>query len=156
MTACGIDPGREKFGLAFADAATGDSLLFSAIVPAGEFDSVTECMVCGSFAPLGRWMIEKNAARYDFAACRVFVGDGTGLIFFSRKLDEKNIIYNIIDERHTTLEARKLYWRVNPPRGLWRLLPLSLRVPPRPVDDLAAWAILKRGLCDEGAVKVSG
>jgi hypothetical protein len=146
VTACGIDPGREKFGLAFADAPDGSRLIFSAIVPAGEFDAVIDCVVCGDFAPLERWMTEKNSDSCLFRADCLFIGDGTGLVFFSKKLDEKNIIYNIIDESHTTLEARNLYWKINPPRGLWKILPLSLMAPPRPVDDFAAWTILKRGL----------
>jgi hypothetical protein len=46
----------------------------------------------------------------------------------------------------TTLEARNLYWRLHPQKGVWRLLPRSLLTPPRPVDDLAAWIIMRRTL----------
>jgi hypothetical protein len=153
VTACGIDPGREKFGIALAEAPGGGRLIFSAIVPTSEFDAVIDCVAMGDFAPLAGWMTEKNSGSLFFRADCLFIGDGTGAVFFSRKLDEKNIIYNIIDESHTTLEARKLYWKINPPRGLWRMLPLSLMVPPRPVDDLAAWAILKRGLCEGDSIR---
>ena len=44
----------------------------------------------------------------------------------------------IVDEKNTTLEARKLYWKKNPPSGWRRLLPISMQVPPVPVDDIAA------------------
>ncbi|MDR1516137.1 MAG: hypothetical protein LBS45_10615 [Synergistaceae bacterium] len=146
MTACGIDPGSEKFGLALANGPAGDRLVLSAIIPADKFEVVIGCLTAGDFKPIEGWVTEKNGEGYGFRADCLFIGDGTGSLFFSRKLEAKNIIYNIIDERHTTSEGRLLYWRLNPPRGLWKIVPLSLRVPPRPVDDLAAWAILKRGI----------
>jgi hypothetical protein len=144
--ACGIDPGSEKFGLAVADGTAGDRLIFSAIVPTAELELVIGCLACGNFGPIRERMTEKSDESHGLRVDHLFVGNGTGSAFFSRKLEEKNIFYNIIDERHTTLEGRSLYWKLNPPRGLWKMVPLSLRVPPRPVDDLAAWAILKRGI----------
>jgi hypothetical protein len=47
------------------------------------------------------------------------------------------------DEYGTTLKGRELYWKLHPPKGLWKLVPTSLRTPPRDIDDLAAWAIIK-------------
>lgn len=49
-----------------------------------------------------------------------------------------------VDERNTTLEARDRYWMLFPPRGLQRLIPSGLRLPPRPVDDVAALLLLER------------
>jgi hypothetical protein len=51
-----------------------------------------------------------------------------------------------VDERDTTLRARELWRRAEPPRGLARLLPPGLRSPPGPIDDYAAWAIALRYL----------
>jgi hypothetical protein len=115
-------------------------------MPVVLFELVLSCLSGGDFKPIEEWVIEKKSEGYSFRADRLFIGNGTGLRFFSRKLEDKNIIYNIIDERHTTSEGRRLYWKLNPPCGLWKVVPLSLRVPPRSVDDLAAWAILKRGI----------
>ena len=44
----------------------------------------------------------------------------------------------VVDERHTTERARLRYYQDHPPRGLWRLVPLGLQVPPVPYDDYAA------------------
>ncbi|MDR2779856.1 MAG: endonuclease, partial [Synergistaceae bacterium] len=65
---------------------------------------------------------------------------------YEKQLRGRKIDYVVADERMTTLEARELYWRIHPPRGLSRLIPVSLRVPPRSVDDLAAWAIMRRAV----------
>ncbi|CAN0394535.1 unnamed protein product, partial [Phaeothamnion confervicola] len=34
--------------------------------------------------------------------------------------------------------ARQRYYVENPPKGLWRLVPMGLQVPSVPVDDFAA------------------
>jgi RNase H-fold protein (predicted Holliday junction resolvase) len=49
-------------------------------------------------------------------------------------------------ETNSTLLARQRYWQDNPPRGLRRLLPLSLQLPPVPVDDYAAVILGERYL----------
>ena len=154
VAVCGIDPGRQKFGLAVADGTGGERLIFSAIVPADGFELVAGCLLRGDFRPVGEWVREKNGSGHGLLVDRLFIGNGTGSVFFSKKLGEKKIFYNIIDEWNTTLEGRALYWKLYPPRGMWRILPLSLRVPPRPVDDLAAWAILRRGINGQGPIAI--
>ena len=52
----------------------------------------------------------------------------------------------IVDERHTTLQARRMYYEDHPPRGLWRLLPRGLLVPSEPLDGYAALLIVQRYL----------
>ena len=52
----------------------------------------------------------------------------------------------LVDEKNTTLEARKLYWKIHKPDLFERLLPEGLRVPKRNLDDLAAFAIALRAL----------
>jgi RNase H-fold protein (predicted Holliday junction resolvase) len=52
----------------------------------------------------------------------------------------------MVDESGSTLQARTLYWQANPPRGWRRLAPLSMQVPPEPVDDFAAVVLAQRFL----------
>lgn len=47
-------------------------------------------------------------------------------------------------KKNSTLEARDRYWTMYPNRGLQRLIPLGLRVPPRPVDDIVAILLIER------------
>jgi hypothetical protein len=146
MAYCGIDPGRDKFGLAVAGGTGGENLLFSAILPLTAIGIVSECLHSGDFGDVSEWRAENLSKLLVFDIRALFVGNGTGLDFFRRKFDESGILYNIINERMTTLEGRDLYWKLHPPSGLWKYIPLSLRTPGRPIDDLAAWAILMRGI----------
>ena len=52
----------------------------------------------------------------------------------------------LVDEAHSTEAARTLYFTLNPPQGLWKLVPLGLQTPPKPVDDLAAVVLARRYL----------
>ena len=54
------------------------------------------------------------------------------------------ITTSLIDESHSTEEARKLYWQYNPPTGWRRFVPKGMQFPPEPVDDLTAYVIGKR------------
>ncbi len=73
---------------------------------------------------------------------KILLGNGTSS-------EELYNILNVIceletaDEYGTTLKGCELYWKLHPPKGLWKLVPTSLRTPPRDIDDLAAWAIIK-------------
>lgn len=44
----------------------------------------------------------------------------------------------LIEEEFSTLKARKKYFKAHPPRGIFKLIPLSLRVPPCHYDDFVA------------------
>jgi hypothetical protein len=64
----------------------------------------------------------------------------------ARQLCRLNAKIVLVDEKRTTLEARERYWILHRP-ALWQsCLPRRLRIPPRAVDDLAAWAIALRSL----------
>lgn len=52
----------------------------------------------------------------------------------------------VIEEAHSTEDARKLYWQVNPPQGWRKIVPLGLLVPVEPLDAYAAAVLLKRFL----------
>jgi RNase H-fold protein (predicted Holliday junction resolvase) len=139
---CGIDPGREKFGLAVGNA---DILRFAAIIPFGYAPEALECLSRGDAGRMASWKTE--GVRGSFGAIsRIFIGNGTGHEHYAGIFRESGIETEITDERMTTLEAGNLYWRLHPPKGLRRLLPRPLLTPPRPVDDLAAWIIMRRTL----------
>lgn len=76
----------------------------------------------------------------------VLVGDGTGSAAVVERLRRRGVTPVVVDERGTTLDARALYFRDHPARGLTRLLPPGMRAPPRAVDDYAAVAIALRWL----------
>jgi hypothetical protein len=70
----------------------------------------------------------------------IIMGNGT----WSRKLrpdiieviDDINLL--MVNEKHSTERAKLRYFKENPPRGLWKLLPTTMQVPKEPVDDYAA------------------
>lgn len=79
-------------------------------------------------------------------AARVVVGDSTGSRTVQARLRGRMVPFEVVDEHRTSEEARALYWRDHPARGLLRLVPRGMRVPPRPIDDYAAYAIALRAL----------
>ena len=50
----------------------------------------------------------------------------------------------MVDERNSSLEARDRYWEMYPPKGLTKLIPQGMRLPPRPVDDIVAILLIER------------
>ncbi|MFA5840385.1 MAG: Holliday junction resolvase RuvX [Candidatus Margulisiibacteriota bacterium] len=123
-----IDPGSEKCGVALLDE---NGILVSKQI-------VSRQNVITSIRSL--------ITQYSIA--HLIVGKGA----FGQTL-EKELTKNIttldiifIDEKNSTLEARKLYWQTNPPKGLWKFIPTSLRVPPMPIDDYAAQILGERYL----------
>lgn len=74
----------------------------------------------------------------------IVLGDGTGSRALAAILRARGFDPELVDETGTTLEARVLYFRDHPPRGVLRLLPPGLRSAPRPIDDYAAYAIALR------------
>jgi RNase H-fold protein (predicted Holliday junction resolvase) len=133
-----IDPGREKCGVAVVAAKRG--VLFRAVV---DSKKLTELV--------GRL----NSAYHPV---RILMGNGTGhnplaqemaLILKNRQEADENSLL-LVDEYGTTEDARRLYWRENPPRGWRRLIPLGLQTPPEPVDGYVAWILAERYLHGEG------
>jgi len=115
-----FDPGR-RVGVAWVTA--GGGLLWSAVIAAEDLGRVS--------VPVG---------------ARVVLGDGTGSRALATALRAMGLQPEAVDERGTSEHARLLYWRRHPPRGLGRLVPVGLRVPPRAIDDFAAYAIALRAL----------
>ena len=139
--ALGLDPGRDKTGFAFVNL-DGD-LLLSGIFPSCETEKFFD-----NFTP---YVIERRLdsetpeiiSRIKFIA----VGNGTTSKNFTeqlRRITGHEIV--TVDEKNTTVEARSLYWKIHRPGIFMRLLPEGMRVPPRVLDDLAAWAVALCGL----------
>lgn len=146
----GIDPGRWKTGFALAE---GGRLLFSAVIPSDKKETLIEAIRGGRWETLAEWRQEGNTAELpEIAPEAVYVGGGTSSAEFRAALP---FPFKVVEEYGTTLEAREIYWRLHAPRGLMRLVPVSLRTPPRNVDDLAAYAILLRGAGAAGSGKSS-
>lgn len=128
----GIDPGRAKCGWALV--ASDGALCASGIVPS----ELPDRWLRGELA---EWTLERISFPNEPISC-VVLGSGTGSKIIAERLAPLGLEIKIVDERCTTLAARRLYWRLHPPRGLWVLVPTSIRVPKRDIDDLAAWAIV--------------
>lgn len=119
-------------------------LLFSAIVPKAEEQTLRLALVGMEWTLLGRWRREGSLENLRGRKLKkISIGDGTSSREIVGLLGD-GVKYELVDEKNSTLEGRRRYWRLHPPRGLWRLLPTSLRVPPRDIDDLAAWALVEQ------------
>ena len=71
---------------------------------------------------------------------KIILGNGTNYKQIENKLKNyfPRLKIILIEENFSTLEARKKYFAAYPPRGISRLIPLSLRVPPCQYDDFVA------------------
>lgn len=137
---CGIDPGRYKIGFALA---SGGKLLFSAIIPKAEEQKLRDALVSGDWQSLAGWRAEGSADDAEGKELEgIYVGDGTSSSDILTLLRDV-LPVRCVNERGSTLEGRRRYWILHPPKGLWRLVPVSLRVPPRDIDDLAAWSLIE-------------
>ena len=141
----GLDPGKDKFGWAFVGFDGG--LRASGISPASLAPELAGALLSGDLDGLSGFVLERQGgALAGESPSLVLLGNGTARKALLEILTSRRQPFELADESNTTLEARPLYWRLHPPRGLARFFPESLRVPPRPVDDLAAWALVLRFL----------
>jgi len=145
----GIDPGRDKMGWAIANY---DGDLFSAgICPVSEQELFLTALTRKPDSweyELSPWMTEKpglSVLRAEKLSL-VAAGNGTGsqgTVELLRRLGVKIVV---VDEKGTTLEARKLYWSFHGPSWWQRFLPRVMWFPPEALDDLAALVIARRSL----------
>ena len=134
-TIIAIDPGREKCGLAVVSLNGG--VLHQAVIP------VTE------IGPL----VEKLSLTYQTAT--VILGNGTAhrdieQALTTVALGDKPLTLVLVDEKHSTEQARIRYWQLHPPKGLRRLLPVTMQLPPVPIDDYVAIILAERYLNGTG------
>ena len=86
----------------------------------------------------------------EFGPAVLAVGRGTNAGRVIKSLAALGLPVHQVDEYETTRFARTLYFSEHPPAGWRRLVPVTLQVPPRPVDDYAAILIARRYLDEEG------
>ncbi len=125
----GFDPGRRKCGLAVL--GVDRTLLYHQVVEAeAAIDTI-------------------QTLRRQFPISLLIMGDQTTAKDWKEKLgqsftDPLRII--MVDERHSSLEARDRYWQMYPAQGLRSLIPQSFRTIPRPIDDIVAILLIERYL----------
>ena len=51
-----------------------------------------------------------------------------------------------VDERYSSEEARQRFWQMYPAQGLMKLVPMGMRSPDRPIDDIVAIILIERYL----------
>lgn len=135
-----VDPGRGKTGWAFC--SSHGELLLSGITPTREMEAFCAILAERDWKGLGKWAIEGAVTSLGGNRLgRVVIGEGTGSSPIRALLEGAGLSPEGVDESYSTLRGRELYWNLHPPRGLRKIIPLSLQVPPRDVDDLAAWAL---------------
>ena len=122
-----IDPGRDKCGVVVMSES--GEIKFQKVIETINFSTTI-------------LELEK-----DFDLQIVILGNGTTSKELKLTLEKIiSIPIKVVDEKHTTEEARKLYWIKNPPQGWRKFLPTTMQVPPIPVDDLVAEILAKRFL----------
>ena len=127
----GIDPGRSKTGLALVDSV----------------GKIVKLHIAES------QNIDNEIVEFIKKSCpvQIVLGNGTN----SRNICEvvqkvlPDVFITVVEEAHSTEEARTLYWQENPPKGLKKLIPLGLLVPPVPLDAYAAVILVRRFLEDK-------
>ncbi len=121
----GIDPGTRKCGYAVVERC-GEPPLELGIVATPELAE----------------RVRQLAARFTLRA--IALGAGTHTAAVAALLRDCPLPIAPVDERETTLLARRRYFAANPPRGWKRLVPVGMLLPPRPIDDFAALLIAER------------
>ncbi|MBD2579316.1 pre-16S rRNA-processing nuclease YqgF [Oscillatoria sp. FACHB-1406] len=123
----GFDPGRDKCGIAVKDSK--GQLYYHQVV-----DSESAIATCQTLCQ-------------KYPVTQIVMGDRTTSKTWNAQLSEKvKVPVALVDEHNSTMEARDRYWEMYPPKGLTRLLPQGMRVPPRPVDDIVAILLIERYL----------
>lgn len=123
-----VDPGRDKCGVAVL--SEDGEILYRRVVPTP--DLITDLL----------------AKKAEFSYTALVMGNGTTSGKANEQLTEAlpGVEIAVIDEYNTTQLAKKEYWKLNPPKGWRKLLPLGLQVPPEPVDDIVAVILARRYL----------
>lgn len=134
-----IDPGSEKTGVAVVN--DDGSLVEKEIIP-------TQTLQAYLTAAYGR---------HPFT--HIVMGDGTNHRHLQPVAEAwiqetgQPVSFSLIDEKFTTVEGRRLYFKYTPRHGWRRLVPVSWQYPPEPVDDFVAWIIGRRFLNQQGGMQ---
>jgi RNase H-fold protein (predicted Holliday junction resolvase) len=128
MMYLGFDPGKDKCGVAIVDDQ--GKAQYHEVIPTV---AVVE-------------QLKMLAAQWSVT--QVVIGDGTTSRQWQAQLQTELPQLSIapVDEHHSTLEARDLYWEIYPVQGFQKIIPQGMRLPPRPIDDLVAILLVRRYL----------
>ena len=118
-----LDPGRDKCGIAVLSGG----------------DGAPTRVLCQNVIETKKLEEEAAALVAAFSPTCFVCGNGTTSARATQRLaDCTGLPVEVVDEYRTTELAKKKYWEAHPPRGLRRLLPTGMQVPPVPVDDYVA------------------
>jgi RNase H-fold protein (predicted Holliday junction resolvase) len=123
----GIDPGLVKCG-------------YAVVSPRGERLSI-EIVAADK-------LVARVAIDVQAGVAAVCVGNATRSDHIVEMLRQEwpALPITLVDERNTSLEARRRYYEDHPPRGLLRFIPRGLLVPKAQLDGYAALLIIERYL----------
>ncbi len=118
-----VDPGTSKCGVAIVRASAPPETLFKATVD-------TDKLV----VEIGR------AMRRAPQIAAIVMGNGTASRTLAKAIAEMfpDAPLTLVDEHGSSQRARRAYLLQNPPTGWRRMLPVGLRTPDRPYDDIVA------------------
>lgn len=125
----GFDPGRDKCGIAVRD----DQGHFPYHQVVNSEDVITTL----------------QSLCQQFPITLLVMGNQTTSKKWKKQLENElscSVSIEMVDERNSTLEARDRYWEMYPLQGLTRVIPLGMRVPSRPIDDIVAIVLIERYL----------
>ena len=139
----GIDPGRDKTGVALVEE-TG-RILAVQVMRTRNFSDTLLQFLYDTLQVRNTWGLRKILKA-------VVLGNGTGSEEHKQWIEKALPGYPVfvVDEKYSTEEAKALYWKLYPPQGLRRLIPLGLQTPPEPLDGYAAVVQVHRFMEQEG------
>ena len=126
-----LDPGRDKCG--FAVLSKKCEVLFQKVIETANLERE----------------IEEQREKFKFN--ELVMGNGTTSKNAKSRIEAafEDLTIKVVDEYKTTEMARGEYFKKNPPKGLMRLIPITMQTPPVPVDDYVAVILAKRYLGSE-------
>ncbi|MGL5871885.1 MAG: pre-16S rRNA-processing nuclease YqgF [Xenococcaceae cyanobacterium] len=133
MNILGFDPGRDKCGVAVM--GNDRQLYYHQVVNADEAIATIKKLT------------------QQFTISLLVMGNLTTSKSWKETLEANlptSIAIAMVDERNSTLEARDRYWQMYPAKGLGKLIPQSMKLPPRPIDDIVAILLIERYLGEIG------
>ncbi len=127
MLILGFDPGRDKCGLAITKNKV--EILYHQVIESKDAIEIINNLI-------NQYHPEK-----------IVMGNQTTSKQWQEKLTQNlntSIKIELINEKNSTVEAKQRYWQMYPAKGLKKLIPLEMRIPPRPVDDIVAILLIER------------
>ncbi len=122
----GFDPGKDKCGVAIVDQ---QKPIYHQVVSSEKVIPTLQQLI------------------QEYAIELIVMGNLTTSKLWQQKLLTgliEDIPIVLVDENNSTLEARTRYWQMYPPKGLQKLIPEGMRLPPRAIDDIVAILLIER------------